>query len=113
MWMPSMRACLTPDLAACGGGGASTDFGVVGASGDFGGGSGTTDAQQAPATPNSTAPGTGTYYNNDTPINIPAESSEAYRPFGSSSWWDKLLNFDHAQALIETMAAGSAALRYG
>ncbi|MER6354763.1 DNRLRE domain-containing protein [Streptomyces sp. NPDC001634] len=60
-----------------------------------------------------TAPGAGKYYTNDTPITIPTENKEDYRPYDSSSWWQDLLDMDHDQDLLDIMSVGSEALRHG
>jgi RHS repeat-associated protein len=62
--------------------------------------------QQSEECPGCTAPGTGKYYVNDTPINIPQELPEDYRPFDSSNAWVKYGDQGMDDTTIEELGIG-------
>jgi RHS repeat-associated protein len=59
----------------------------------------------------STKPGDGDYYENDTPIDTPKQLKEDDRPFNTTNWFMQWLNQDYDTGLWTYMKGGSAGLR--
>ena len=69
------------------------------------GGMGGTGAGSGGGCAGCTAPGTGRYYTNDTPIWIPASLPEDYRPHGATGLWGDIVNGLVDDNLMQQMAA--------
>jgi RHS repeat-associated protein len=60
---------------------------------------------------NITKPGEGEFYENDTPLDAPAQQKEDDRPFNDSNWFMQWLNQDYNLGLWSYMQAGATAMR--
>ncbi|MFJ5772708.1 DNRLRE domain-containing protein [Streptomyces sp. NPDC093094] len=60
---------------------------------------------------NITKPGEGEFYENDTPLDAPAQQNEDDRPFDDSNWFTQWLNQDYNLGLWGYMTAGAKVMR--